>query len=109
MTQKRVFLDFRSIAVRSCGRVVVSMSGTKDLSNPSPMQSRSELRERLLARVAFEAVWERDLHTDALNFDENLESIFGYRREEVVNHLDWWRTRVHVDDADRVEQIVTEA
>jgi PAS domain S-box-containing protein len=68
-----------------------------------------ETWDRLLARVAFEAVWERDLQTDALNWHGNLESIFGYRRDEVVNHISWWRERVHPDDLNRVEQIAVEA
>jgi len=68
----------------------------------------SEARDRL-AGVAFEAIWERDLENDALRWDENLESIFGYRRDEVANHLGWWRERVHPDDRPRVEQTAADA
>ena len=68
----------------------------------------SQARDRL-AGVAFEAIWERDLETDALSWDENLESIFGYRRDEVASHLEWWRERVHPDDRARVEQTAAEA
>jgi two-component system, NarL family, sensor histidine kinase UhpB len=69
----------------------------------------SEARERLLAGVAFEALWERDLDSDALHWDANLESIFGYDRTEVVNHVGWWRERVHPDDLKQVEQIASAA
>ena len=68
----------------------------------------SEARDRL-AGVAFEAIWERDLDNDALHWDENLESIFGYRRDEVASHLGWWRELVHPDDRARVEQTATDA
>jgi len=71
--------------------------------------TRREARDRLLARVAFEAIWERDLQSDAVTWDGNLESIFGYRRDEVVNHIRWWREHVHPDDLDRVEQIAAQA
>jgi PAS domain S-box-containing protein len=79
--------------------------------NPSlaPPPLAGEARERLLARVAFEAIWERDLDSDTLSWDRNLESIFGYPRDEVVSHLSWWRERVHPDDLERVEQIVSQA
>jgi two-component system, NarL family, sensor histidine kinase UhpB len=70
---------------------------------------RSEARDRLLAHVAFEAVWERDLQSDAVSWDRSLESIFGYHREEVVNHISWWRERVHPDDLEHVEQIASQA
>src|SRR5213078_2150030 len=68
----------------------------------------SEARDRL-AGVAFEASWERDLDNDALHWDENLESIFGYRRDEVASHLGWWRELVHPDDRARVGQTATDA
>jgi PAS domain S-box-containing protein len=74
-----------------------------------PMRLRSEARERLPARVAFEAVWERDLDSQAMSWDERVESIFGYARGEVGGHLSWWRERVHPQDRERVEQAVAEA
>src|SRR5258708_33297226 len=70
---------------------------------------RGEARDRRLASVAFEAVWERDLQSDAVNWDRNLESIFGYHRDEVVNPINWWRERVHPDDLEHVEQIASQA
>jgi two-component system, NarL family, sensor histidine kinase UhpB len=80
-------------------------------SNPSfaPPPLAGEARERLLARVAFEATWERDLHSDALCWDRNLESIFGYPHDEAARHLSWWRERVHPDDLARVEQAAAQA
>ena len=69
----------------------------------------SEVRDRLLARVAFEAIWERDLDNDAVSWDANLESIFGYPRDEVVDQVSWWRDRVHPDDLRRVEEVAAQA
>src|SRR5438046_1911226 len=68
-----------------------------------------ETRDRLLARVAFEAVWERDLRNDTLKWDENIESIFGYHRDDAVNNIRWWRNRVHPDDLKQVDQVVSQA
>jgi len=80
-------------------------------TNPAPAHSpaRSEVRDRLLARVAFEAVWERDLQSDLMNWDPRLEPIFGYPHYEVVNRVGWWRERVHPDDLKTVEQVDSEA
>lgn len=74
---------------------------------PSPLVG--EARERLLARVAFEAIWERDFDSEALSWDRNLESIFGYDRDEVANRVSWWRERVHPEDLERVEQAAAQA
>lgn len=68
-----------------------------------------ETRDRLLAGVVFEAVWERDLRSGAVHFDGSVESSFGYQRDEVGNHRDWWVERVHPDDIERIQQTVFEA
>src|SRR5438874_1753393 len=75
----------------------------------APPTLASESRDRLLARGDFEAIWERDLDSDAVRWDGSLESMFGYHRDEVVSHISWWRERVHPDDLERVEQAAAEA
>ena len=74
----------------------------------APLPFEGEARDRLLARVAFEATWERDLDSDAMSWDKSVESIFGYDPREVVSHLSWWRERVHPEDLERVEQAAAE-
>src|SRR5258706_3025874 len=82
------------------------MSVMKPSFGPSTGRSQAGAR---LAGAAFEAIWEGDLDNDALSWDENLESIFGYARDEVASHLGWWRERVHPDDLARVEQTAADA
>jgi len=82
------------------------MSATKPPPAPAPP---SDARDRLLARVAFEAIWERDLASDRVTWDASFESIFGYPREEVVDHASWWRACVHPDDLARVEEAAAAA
>src|SRR6266704_1333083 len=84
-----------------------TMTATKPPGLPPPLAS--EARDRLLARVAFEAIWERDLDSDVVSWEGNLESIFGYPRDEVVDHVTWWRDRVHPDDLQRVEEAASQA
>ena len=83
------------------------MSGTTPSSTLPP--ALTEAQNRLLARAAFEAVWKRDLQSDTVNWDGNLESIFGYSREEVGTHIRWWREHVHPDDLPRLEQLAAQA
>lgn len=76
---------------------------------PAPLFILSEARERLLTRIAFEAVWESSLQDSDLLWYGNLESIFGYKRDEVVNHASWWRERIHPDDIERVQRLASAA
>src|SRR5438105_292243 len=68
-----------------------------------PEVSRGEPRELLLARIAFEASWERDLRTGKVSWATGL-AMFGYPRSEVVEDVSWWRERIHPDDRERVLQ-----
>src|SRR5260221_1724561 len=69
----------------------------------------SQEQDRLLAGVAFEAIWELDLKTEAMFWNTGLESMFGYPPEEVLGRHSWWKERVHPDDLARVEETAAEA
>jgi PAS domain S-box-containing protein len=71
--------------------------------------SGGEVRDRLLARVAFEATWEGKFDGRSMTWDDRVESLFGYARGEVGNDRSWWRERVHPQDVERVERTAEEA
>ncbi|MFL6519682.1 MAG: PAS domain S-box protein [Chthoniobacterales bacterium] len=62
----------------------------------------SEQRFRLLAEVTNDAIWDWDLVTDELWWNEGFETLFGYRRAEVEKTIDSWYNRVHPDERARV-------
>ncbi|WP_144798867.1 PAS domain S-box protein [Halorubrum depositum] len=61
-----------------------------------------ELSERL--RLAVEGadvgVWDWDLRTDEVRFDERWAAMLGYDRSEISFELSEWEDRVHPDDID---------
>jgi len=57
-------------------------------------------RDRLLARVAFEAIWEHDVEAGTLRWTAGL-SMFGYAPEDVSDDISWWAARLHPDDRER--------
>ena len=61
-----------------------------------------ELSERL--RLAVEGadvgVWDWDLRTDEVRFDERWAAMLGYDRSEISFELSAWEDRVHPDDVD---------
>jgi diguanylate cyclase (GGDEF)-like protein/PAS domain S-box-containing protein len=62
----------------------------------------AEERFRLLARATSDAIWDLDLKNHSLWWSDSFFSVFGYRRDEVGPELDFWSTRLHPDDAERV-------
>ena len=62
----------------------------------------SEQRLRIIADVTTDAMWDRDLTTDEVEWSQGLSSLFGF---DLANHLDhdWWREDVHPDESYKAE------
>jgi PAS domain S-box-containing protein len=62
----------------------------------------SEERYRLVMRATDDVIWDWDLSTGELVWNEGLEITFGYRPSEVPRVIQFWHDHVHPDDRDRV-------
>ncbi|HRJ72666.1 MAG TPA: PAS domain-containing protein, partial [Terrimicrobiaceae bacterium] len=58
----------------------------------------SEERFRILAKATNDAIWDWDILTDALWWNEGFEMLFGFQRTEIEATIDSWLTRIHPDD-----------
>jgi PAS domain S-box-containing protein len=71
-------------------------------------QSRSEElraiseRMRLVERATEDVVWEWDVRTGAVCWNDAAFKTFRYRKDEVDETMDWHREHLHPDDRDRV-------
>ncbi|MHC5541320.1 PAS domain-containing protein, partial [Singulisphaera rosea] len=59
-------------------------------------------RFHIVARATNDAVWDWDMRTDTVWWNEGVTVLFGYRREEVGKDASWWYAQIHPDDRDRV-------
>ena len=62
----------------------------------------SQERFELVARATSDAVWDWDLSTDEIWWNEGFQKLFGYKAEDVVSEPDPWSGRIHPEDAERV-------
>jgi PAS domain S-box-containing protein len=60
-------------------------------------------RFQLANRATFDAIWDWNLQTDAFWWNENFQTLFGYRAEEVEPDSESWKKRIHPEDLDRVK------
>lgn len=67
-----------------------------------------ESRERfeLLSRATNEVIWDWNLDTDRVWWNDNLETLFGYSPESRDDSPDWWKEHVHPEDYDRVVETI---
>jgi PAS domain S-box-containing protein len=62
----------------------------------------SQERFQFVARATNDAVWDSDLVSEALWWNEGIQTLFGYTPEEVGPDVSWWYEQIHPEDRDRV-------
>ncbi|MBP7376360.1 MAG: EAL domain-containing protein [Pyrinomonadaceae bacterium] len=63
---------------------------------------RSQERFELVARATSDAVWDWNLSTNEIWWNEGFQKLFGYESEAIGGGLDSWIGRLHPDDSERV-------
>ncbi len=69
----------------------------------------SNERFHLVARATSDAVWDWDIAADVVWWSDKITNLFGYPAGDVEPRLEWWASRVHPDDHDRIRASVTAA
>ncbi len=64
----------------------------------------SELRYRLIGQAANDAIWDWNLVTNEVVWNEGLQARFGYAPEQIGKDIEWWYEHIHPEDRDRIVQ-----
>ncbi|AMV23341.1 Autoinducer 2 sensor kinase/phosphatase LuxQ [Gemmata sp. SH-PL17] len=59
-------------------------------------------RFAIVARATNDAVWDWDMRTNAVWWNEGVGALFGYRPGDVGPDATWWYEHIHSDDRERV-------
>ena len=86
------------IANRSEIGVASQASGDLDQALAALME-----RYRLAARATNDLVWDWDLVTDGIEWNEAFENRLGFTSDDLGSSGAWWFSRVHPDDAEHVQ------
>ena len=96
----------RGQALWDSGGNVLRMAGShtditeRKLANAQLRQS--EVRFQILARATNDAVWDWNLLTNKLWWNDSVQTLFGYSAESIECNIDWWYERVHPEDRRRI-------
>ena len=66
----------------------------------------AEERYRLAARATNDLIWDHDLLTDRIKWDEAEDKRFGYATEELGTEGSWWTDHIHPADRERVVKAI---
>ena len=73
-------------------RISVSQSALKE----------SEERFRIVAKATNDAVWDWNLATNQVWWNEGTHTLFNYSHDQVEPEIAWWSKHIHPDDHDHV-------
>ncbi len=59
-------------------------------------------RYEALSSATNDAIWDYDMKTEKVTYNNRLIDIFGYSSEELKNNTHWWENNIHPDDKDKV-------
>jgi diguanylate cyclase (GGDEF)-like protein/PAS domain S-box-containing protein len=62
----------------------------------------SQERFELVTQATSDAIWDWDLYSDEIWWNEGVRKLFGYTAEEMGFDKTLWKQRLHPDDAERV-------
>ena len=89
------------------GVVTLAVVVITDLTSYKRLEENLRLsheRFRLVARATNDAVWDWNLLTDALWWNEGYQTLFGYSPDEISPGIESWKLNIHPEDVDRVLQ-----
>ena len=64
----------------------------------------TEERYRLAARATNDAIWDWNLATDHIRWNEAVHTLFRYAESDIEPSGAWWKERIHPEDRERVVQ-----
>ncbi|MBU2033097.1 MAG: PAS domain-containing protein, partial [Alphaproteobacteria bacterium] len=94
------------------GKPIGTVIEARDITEEKAAQAaqrQTEERYRLAARATNDAIWDWDLVTSHVQWNEAVTALFGYEAHEVANTGQWWIEHIHPDDRARVEASIHEA
>lgn len=71
-------------------------------------QALHETNQRfvIVTRATTDVIWDWNLDTNSLWWNENFQTVFGYPAETIGTALESWTSRIHPDDVRRVEDSI---
>jgi PAS domain S-box-containing protein len=66
-------------------------------------------RYDIVSKATSDTIWDMDLATGTMQYNNNIHNMFGFSVDEVENISDWWRNHIHPDDRAYVNQMFRKA
>ncbi len=87
------------------GSIVKARGAFQDITDYHQLYNQvieSAERFRYVAQATVDAIWDWDLNTDSVWWNSGMQTLFGYRPDEIAPDSHSWTDHLHPDDRDQV-------
>ncbi|NIT58015.1 MAG: PAS domain-containing protein, partial [Aliifodinibius sp.] len=70
---------------------------------------KSVERYEIVSKATSDTIWDLDLESDTIEYNQNIYEMFGYEKKEVQDIADWWRNKLHPNDREDILDQLDEA
>lgn len=89
------------------GYVANSRNVTEKIKREKELQESLE-RYDIVNKATSDIIWDLDIETDQMLYNDNIYSMFGYQKKQVEDVGSWWRNKIHPDDIHVVTEAISE-
>jgi len=89
-------------------KYILSKNETKNISifekfkNTNEEIKESNEKYDIVAKATSDTIWDWKIQEDSINWNKGIESVFGYKQEEVGKTSKWWFDKIHPEDSIRM-------
>ena len=89
-------------------KYILSKNENKNISIFEKLkQTNEEIKESnekydIVAKATSDTIWDWKIQEDSINWNKGIESVFGYKQEEVGKTSKWWFDKIHPEDSIRM-------
>lgn len=109
IAQKQWFILSVNRFAEDNNRVVLRHNDISQRKNLEIKMQAALERYNLLAKATSDTVWDWDIKSDRIVYNEGITRMFGYDMRRIDNTTGWWKQNVHPDDQLTVYQQIDEA
>ena len=87
------------------GKVVAAVAIVVDVTDQRKAERAvrtTDERFRFVASATNDVIWDWDIKTSALVWNDSVEHVFGHKQNKIFPEIKWWYDHIHPEDRDRV-------
>ncbi|HEY8832346.1 MAG TPA: PAS domain S-box protein [Gemmatimonadaceae bacterium] len=91
--------------VDASGAVIAAVAIVVDITDQRQAEravKTTDERLRFVAKATTDVIWDWDIKTNALVWNDSVETVFGHKQNQIYPEMQWWYDHLHPEDRVRV-------